>query len=47
MQQLQLQLSENTAVEFTESSIFFLSFGKEDYIDLFLHNSSIAKQNFS
>ena len=40
MQLLQLQLSEDTALEFTRSSIFLLSFGKEDYIDLFLHNSS-------
>ncbi|TKY57068.1 GDSL esterase/lipase [Spatholobus suberectus] len=40
MQLLQLQLSEDTALQFTKSSIFFLSFGKEDYIDLFLHNSS-------
>ncbi|XP_027368550.1 GDSL esterase/lipase At1g71250-like [Abrus precatorius] len=40
MQLLQLQLSEDTALQFTKSSIFFLSFGKEDYIDLLLHNSS-------
>ncbi|PNY04824.1 GDSL esterase/lipase [Trifolium pratense] len=47
MQLLQLHLSENTAVEFTKSSIFFLSFGKEDYIDLFLHNSSNPMLNHS
>ncbi|KAJ1432144.1 SGNH hydrolase superfamily [Sesbania bispinosa] len=40
MQLLQLQLKEDTALQFTRSSIFFLSFGKEDYIDLFLGNSS-------
>ncbi|CAK8538549.1 unnamed protein product [Lathyrus sativus] len=45
MQLLQLQLSENSATEFTKSSIFFLSFGKEDYIDLFLHNSSSPMLN--
>lgn len=43
MQLLQLQLSEDTALQFTESSIFFLSFGKEDYIDLFLHNNSSSQ----
>lgn len=47
MQLLQLQLSEKTALEFTKSSIFFLSFGKEDYIDLFLHNSSNPMLNQS
>lgn len=40
MQLLQLQLNEDTALQFIKSSIFFLSFGKEDYIELFLHNSS-------
>jgi len=40
MQLLQLQLTEDTALQLTKSSIFFLSFGKEDYIDLFIHNSS-------
>ncbi|XP_061352019.1 GDSL esterase/lipase At1g71250-like [Gastrolobium bilobum] len=40
MQLLQLQLSEDAALQYTKSSIFFLSFGKEDYIDLFLQNSS-------
>lgn len=47
MQLLQLHLSEKTALEFTKSSIFFLSFGKEDYIDLFLHNSSNPMLNHS
>lgn len=47
MQLLQLQLNEKTALEFTKSSIFFLSFGKEDYIDLFLHNSSSQMLNHS
>lgn len=40
MQLLQLQLGEDTALQFAKSSIFFLSFGKEDYIDLFLNKSS-------
>jgi len=44
MQLLQLQLTEDTALQFTKSSIFYLSFGKEDYIELFLHNSSSSNQ---
>ncbi|KAF7815462.1 GDSL esterase/lipase [Senna tora] len=40
LQLLQLQLTEDIALHFTKSSIFFLSFGKEDFIDLFLHNFS-------
>ncbi|KAJ0020413.1 hypothetical protein Pint_31547 [Pistacia integerrima] len=40
MQLLQLQLGEEIADYFINSSIFYLSFGKDDYIDLFLHNSS-------
>lgn len=47
LQLLQLQLREDTALQFTKSSIFFLSFGKEDYIDLFLHNFTITMFNYS
>ncbi|KAJ4834861.1 hypothetical protein Tsubulata_012967 [Turnera subulata] len=39
LQLLQLQLEDN-AQRFIGSSIFFLSFGKDDYIDLFLSNYS-------
>ncbi|KAK7385862.1 hypothetical protein VNO78_31786 [Psophocarpus tetragonolobus] len=46
MQLLQLQLSDDTALQFIKSSIFFLSFGKEDYVELFLHNSSSSNQMF-
>lgn len=44
MQLLKLQLNEDIALQFTKSSIFFLSFGKEDYNELFLHNSSSSSQ---
>lgn len=47
MQLLQLQLNKDTALQFTKSSIFFLSFGKEDYIDLFLNSSSSPMFNHS
>lgn len=40
MQLLRLKLGEGIADSFINSSIFYLSFGKDDYIDLFLHNSS-------
>lgn len=39
-QLLQLQLGQETANKFIESSIFYLSFGKDDFIDYFLNNSS-------
>lgn len=45
LQLLQLYLREDAALEFTQSSIFMLSFGKEDYIDLLLRNSSINISN--
>ncbi|PRQ56260.1 putative triacylglycerol lipase [Rosa chinensis] len=46
MQLLQLQLSEDRALSFIKSSIFYLSFGKDDFIELFLRNASgTAKQN--
>lgn len=48
MQLLQLQLSQETALHFIRSSIFYLSFGKDDYIDLYLRNASgAAKPNYS
>ncbi|XP_028801365.1 GDSL esterase/lipase At1g71250-like [Neltuma alba] len=40
LQLLQLHLREDTALQFTKSSIFILSFGKEDYTDLLLRNIS-------
>ncbi|KAI4308320.1 hypothetical protein L6164_031406 [Bauhinia variegata] len=43
LQLLQLQLPQEAALQFIKSSIFCLSFGKEDYLDLFLHNSSRKK----
>ncbi|KAG8655593.1 hypothetical protein MANES_04G055600v8 [Manihot esculenta] len=39
-QLLQLQLSEEIAQHFIRSSMFYLSFGRDDYVDLFLRNSS-------
>ncbi|KAK9280593.1 hypothetical protein L1049_014287 [Liquidambar formosana] len=39
-QLLQLQLSQDNAHHFIKSSIFYLSLGKDDYIDLFLRNAS-------
>ncbi|KAK3025968.1 hypothetical protein RJ639_040942 [Escallonia herrerae] len=40
LQLLQLQLGKENAYHFIQSSLFYLSFGKDDYIDLFLQNSS-------
>ncbi|KAM1206203.1 hypothetical protein FF1_006875 [Malus domestica] len=40
MQLLQLQLSQDVALHFIRSSIFYLSFGKDDYINLYLRNAS-------
>lgn len=37
---LQLELGIGNADNFIKSSVFYLSFGKDDYIDLFLQNSS-------
>lgn len=46
LQLLQLQLSEDRALSFIKSSIFYLSFGKDDFIELLLQNASgTAKQN--
>ncbi|KAJ7964848.1 GDSL esterase/lipase [Quillaja saponaria] len=36
---LKLNYSENTACQIIKSSIFYLSFGENDYIDFFLHNT--------
>ncbi|KAK4419700.1 hypothetical protein Salat_2382900 [Sesamum alatum] len=52
IQLLQLQLGEETADSFIRSSVFFLSFGKEDFIDYLLNNSSgigfvHSSQNFT
>ncbi|KAE8712203.1 Pyridine nucleotide-disulfide oxidoreductase family protein [Hibiscus syriacus] len=40
VQLLQLQLGHESSSRFIKSSIFYLSFGKDDYIDLFLRNFS-------
>ncbi|QHN91262.1 hypothetical protein HN51_049669 [Arachis hypogaea] len=45
MQLLQLHLATDIALQFTRSSIFALSFGKDDYIDLFLQNSTNQMSN--
>ncbi|CAK7329200.1 unnamed protein product [Dovyalis caffra] len=39
-QLLLLQYREDRAQDFIKSSIFYLSFGKDDYVDLFLRNAS-------
>ncbi|XP_021655426.2 GDSL esterase/lipase At1g71250 [Hevea brasiliensis] len=44
---LQLQLSEETAQHFIRSSMFYLSFGRDDYVDLFLRNSSGVMLKYS
>lgn len=44
---LHLQLSQNIVLQFIRSSIFYLSFGKDDYIDLFLRNSSGVSPGYS
>lgn len=40
LQLLQLRLGQETATNFIKSSVFYLSFGKDDFLDYFLHNSS-------
>ncbi|KAL3828654.1 hypothetical protein ACJIZ3_017456 [Penstemon smallii] len=48
IQLLQLQLGEKTANDFISSSLFYISFGKDDFIDYFLYNSSkISSLNYS
>lgn len=46
-QLLQLQLREDSAQHFIKSSIFYLSFGKDDYIDLFLSKASGVMLEYS
>ncbi|KAL6130284.1 hypothetical protein ACLB2K_068665 [Fragaria x ananassa] len=45
LQLLQLQLSEDRALSFIKSSIFYLCFGKDDFIELLQNASGTAKQN--
>lgn len=45
IQLLQLQLGESTANTFINSSVFYLSFGKDDFTDFF-HNNSLGKNGF-
>ncbi|KAB1226407.1 hypothetical protein CJ030_MR1G002891 [Morella rubra] len=47
VQLLQLELGENSADHLIGSSVVYLSFGKDDYIDLFLRNSSGVRLKFS
>lgn len=47
IQLLQLQLGEKIANNFIQSSLFYLSFGKDDLIDYFLNNSSGTRFNYS
>lgn len=44
IQLLQLQLGEEAASNFIHSSIFYLSFGKDDFTDYF-HNNSLGKKS--
>lgn len=46
-QLLQLHLDPPSARSYIESSLIYLSFGKDDYIDLFLHNSSGIMHKFT
>lgn len=45
IQLLQLQLGESIADSFINSSVFYLSFGKDDFTDFF-HNNSLANNGF-
>ena len=47
IQLLQLQLGQNSADHFIKSSVVYLSFSKDDYIDLFLGNSSGVMLNYN
>ncbi|GFP91145.1 GDSL esterase/lipase at5g37690 [Phtheirospermum japonicum] len=47
IQLLQLHLGEEKANNFIKTSIFYLSFGKDDFIDYFVSNSSGIGRNFS
>lgn len=46
LQLLQLRLGQETATNFIKSSIFYLSFGKDDFLHYFLHNLS-GTRNFT
>ncbi|XP_031402362.1 GDSL esterase/lipase At1g71250-like [Punica granatum] len=46
-QLLQLHLTPQLARSYIESSVIYLSFGKDDYVDLFLHNSSGIMHKFT
>ncbi|GLT48404.1 hypothetical protein SLA2020_220340 [Shorea laevis] len=46
-QLLQLQLGQERAYNFIRSSIFYLSFGKDDYVELFLRNNSEIMVKYS
>ncbi|OMO77176.1 Lipase, GDSL [Corchorus olitorius] len=46
-QLLELQLGQEIASRFTRSSMVYLSFGKDDYISLFLHRFSGVMVNYS
>lgn len=46
-QLLQLHLAPPAALSYIESSLIYLSFGKDDYVELFLHNSSGIMRKFT
>ncbi|KAJ4976633.1 hypothetical protein NE237_001739 [Protea cynaroides] len=46
IQLLELQLGKGEAQEHIQSSLFYLSFGKDDYINLFLNNISDVRPRF-
>ncbi|XVF05001.1 hypothetical protein REPUB_Repub05bG0132200 [Reevesia pubescens] len=47
LQLLELQLGQESSNHFIRSSVFYLSFGKDDYIDLFLRNFSGVMAKYS
>ncbi|KAL3625724.1 hypothetical protein CASFOL_030253 [Castilleja foliolosa] len=47
IQLLQLHFGEEKATNFIKTSVFYLSFGKDDFIDYFVRNSSRIGRNFS
>ncbi|XVF69353.1 hypothetical protein PTKIN_Ptkin11bG0074600 [Pterospermum kingtungense] len=47
LQLFDLQLGQETSSYFARSSLFYLSFGKDDYIDLFLRNVSGVMAKYS
>ncbi|XP_022732668.1 GDSL esterase/lipase At1g71250-like [Durio zibethinus] len=47
IQLLELQLGQESSYHFVRSSIFYLSFGQDDYIDLFLRNFSGVMVRYS